>query len=319
MRLRLLVLIPLMYVTAAIAAPQTPTSIATKPTTHQPATTLSKVVASTPAPVQDHTTFDPAHPAYTVDETPEKGFWDRLFEDPNSFLVMVFTFVLGVAALVQGYILFSQDRKLRESLDATREANRTAKDSAQRQLRAYLSLESNSSDGIGISVSEEKYLYNGKPRQKMQFTVDLKIINRGITPAYDVQYEMSYYWFVENSKDYTIEIRRVFVNPRDYNCQNFGVLNMEVPAPVKFSREFECEYANAIELTFFGRTSASSNPVPAEYSFEKSFEECQETFLMFEFKVKYCDAFERPQNILSRYLYDHRDGTVVLYKGVEST
>jgi hypothetical protein len=108
MRLRLLSLISLMYASAAIAAPQAPAASLKQPAVQTSPSAVSRGVISAPAPSVPHWIPDPAHPTYTVDETPEKG-GDRLFDDPNSFLIMLFTIVLGLAAIWQGQILSRQD------------------------------------------------------------------------------------------------------------------------------------------------------------------------------------------------------------------
>lgn len=68
-------------------------------------------------------------------------------ENQDDYLVAIFTVILGGGAIIQGMYLARQDRAVQESiknanegLEAAREANMIARDTAKQERRAYLSI-----------------------------------------------------------------------------------------------------------------------------------------------------------------------------------
>jgi archaellum component FlaG (FlaF/FlaG flagellin family) len=206
---------------------------------------------------------------YVLEQKSQESFWERFLDDPNSFIIMLFTIVLGGAAIYQGYLLNKQDGKLvqslsaaneansnakeanaiaklnseqqakdmTESLSATRDSTLLAKDTAQRELRAYLSFETQTRDG-GIN--------GGLTLQSVRTDITLRIVfyitNRGKTPAYHVCHECDPPVLVDASGMTPITIDHEVRFPKSVRMLNPGeYIFLDVRLSHPLTQEFRTE------------------------------------------------------------------------------
>ena len=99
-------------------------------------------------------------------------------ETSSNWLIMLFTGGMLLVAAAQAFLFLRQLRLMRDSLDTAASAARSAessveimRDTAQRQLRAYMSIE----------TSKIEFPDPGRPKATINYR------NAGQTPAYDVQ------------------------------------------------------------------------------------------------------------------------------------
>lgn len=184
-------------------------------------------------------TTSEAHPAYIVIDATGSWWHRAVFDDPDDAIIMIFTIVLGLSAMYQARLLNRQDAKLRESIDET-------KRSAERQQRAYLSVEP-ISEGVLSGIGTDRYdppgtRFNsygerdetGTTRQ-YSLTGKDKLVNRGQTPAYDVSYHVKCYWVQANTpsdKDSKIAEYKSAIFSNSFT--HLGVLNPDASATIYY-------------------------------------------------------------------------------------
>jgi hypothetical protein len=164
-----------------------------------------------------------------------------VFDDPDNFVIMLFTMVLGCAAIYQGWLLNKQDQKLMLSLMAATEANKQAKASSERQLRAYIGVESQS-DSQQNGIEFLRVNANNKPAIQIDpsaiiirtYGTDF-LVNRGQTPAYNVQYRVKSIWIQNDNSDYLLEEFAKFTTDRlDQNFKVIGTLGAGAKAQINY-------------------------------------------------------------------------------------
>lgn len=237
---------------------------------------------------------DAKHPIYISNESPEKGFLVRLFDDPNSFLIMLFTIVLGLAALWQGRILSRQDERLIESLDAAKAANDLAKDSAERQLRAYLSAEPGNPDNVSgrFAYSIKDQVYNEFAFRQCHIATRINLFNRGQTPAYKVSFRVTFIFYDPTKDVFTPDdILKIVETLPDETKRYAGTINA--------GAHFTAEYYVSKDIRFddcrgFSTTSAvRMEGIEREFDWSMSdIEEFKAKRLMVIFGASYVDAFD---------------------------
>ena len=119
-------------------------------------------------------------PVETSKDKSRQAISDRIQaqEAQSNWLIMLFTGGMLLIAGVQAFLFLRQLKLMRESLDTAASAARSAehsveimRDTAQRQLRAYISIE----------TSKIEFPEPGRPKVTVNYR------NAGQTPAYDVQ------------------------------------------------------------------------------------------------------------------------------------
>jgi hypothetical protein len=123
----------------------------------------------------------------TTQHQPQESFWERTTADPVAFWTLwlvLFTAVLAGASIIQMRFLIRADRTAAKAADAAAKAAEateasvaTMRETAERQLRAYVAL-----DYMDL-VSARDASYGGYEAQYV-------IRNSGETPAYDVRLAM---------------------------------------------------------------------------------------------------------------------------------
>jgi hypothetical protein len=187
----------LAFVTPNIAQGSPPAS--SEPNSHETPAQKSKQSVQPAAgftiEVGNSPELDKTHPVYVINSTPEKSWPVRLVDDPDDFLIALFTVVLGIAAIYQGRLLYKQDEKLNRSLKvaeassasaeggvkAAVEANSISRETAKQQLRAYLSVDRYKE--YRIANIENNTTTNG-PQYSLSYYFN--ITNCGQTPATNV-------------------------------------------------------------------------------------------------------------------------------------
>ena len=140
---------------------------------------LLACIASSPEPASDVGSSPEAHAfspaAPTVIENEQRDFLERAFHDPTAIFTLLLSFVTGG-------LWYSTWRGMRDafsaakaSADAALASLEVARDTAQKQLRAYLTLELATFHIVRTEKAEE-FLLNATCR----------ITNRGTTPAHKV-------------------------------------------------------------------------------------------------------------------------------------
>lgn len=184
--------------------------------------------------------------------------WHSMMHDADSFITALATVILSIFSLIQIYFFENQDKYLRESIEQTRIANthseksasaaldgvNSAQKSAEKQLRAYLSIE---------PLANTKIVRLSKPNvsmtdsQEMAWSPSFLVSNKGTTPAKNVVVRTKAYY---GSLDYQIildEIKQQFL---DDDRKELGVIFGDTPKSVTLSNQ--SRYFSSAGKTTFG-------------------------------------------------------------------